>query len=225
MNEINYTIAKCENCNTNTKCIHLKFPLTFELKTFEILCSTCHCEIIRLIKQDEQSQTKNETQKEANGMLRFNEGKTVYTYLYFPFIEEMRLQVSDDNAVTFKSTFDYEIRKNSKHAGGLLETDVATTVSSDMTLIDIGPDEGPNGLAQHGINGWIWFWEPSLAASREQLMESSLIYENESNNVARTRCFSEYPSFTNGIGAINGFRLFMLNTFAAAGSIDLYGIT
>ena len=143
----------------------------------------------------------------------------------FPFIEEMRLRISDDNAVTFKSTFDYEHRKNSKHASSTSETDPAGSVASDMTLIDIGVNEGPHGLAQYGINGWIWFWEPALAASREQLMESSLIYENESNFVTRTRCFGEYPSFTNGIGAINGFNLRMLNNFLASGSIDLYGIT
>jgi hypothetical protein len=143
----------------------------------------------------------------------------------FPFIEELRMQISDDNAATFYSTFDHEGRKNSKHAGGVGETDTAYSVNSDWELIALGIDEGPNGLAQHGIWGWIHFWEPALAPSKEFHMEYSLVYENESNFATRTKGFGQYPSFTNGIGAINGFRLFNLNGFQATGSIDLYGIT
>ena len=140
-------------------------------------------------------------------------------------IEELRCRVSDDNGSTFLNPAKYEGRKNSKHAGGTGETDRAYLTDTSWELIAIGVDEGPHGNSQYGIFGWIWFWEPGLGASKEVMMDYSTTYENESNNATRTKGFGEYPSFTEGDGAINAFQLFMLNDFLASGSIDLYGIT
>ncbi len=141
------------------------------------------------------------------------------------FLEELRCRVSDDNGSTFLSPALYEGRKNSKHANATTETDRAYLTDTSWELIAIGVDEGPHGNAQYGMFGWIWFWEPGLGASKEVMMDYSFTYENESNNATRTKGFGEYPSFTNGDGAIDAFQLFMLNNFVASGSIDLYGIT
>lgn len=141
------------------------------------------------------------------------------------FSEELRCRVSDDNGSTFLSPAVYEGRKNSKHANATTETDRAYSIDTSFELIAVGVNEGPHGNAQYGIFGQIWFWEPGLGASKEVMMDYSLTYENESNFATRTKGFGEYPSFTQGNGAIDAFQLFMLNNFVASGSIDLYGIT
>lgn len=141
------------------------------------------------------------------------------------FGEQLNCRISDDNGTTFKVTADHQGRKNSKHTAATTETDRAYQADTSWELIALGVNEGPDGLAQSGIFGWIWFWEPGIAATRESNMDYSFTYKNENGAVAQTKGHGHYPSFTNGLGAIDAFQLFMLNNFLASGSIDLYGIT
>ncbi len=80
---IEYNLRKCESCNVQNKVSGT--DITLENKRFKWLCDTCFIEIRRLALQNEKRTTAEIPKK----MLRFNEGKTVFTFLHFPFIEEM----------------------------------------------------------------------------------------------------------------------------------------
>lgn len=141
------------------------------------------------------------------------------------FAGTLDMQISDNNGASFYSTFDHEGRKTHRYSGALTVLETAYTLDSSFSLIDGSLNEISDPSAENGIWGKIWFWEPGLAATREAHMEFALVYIGENGLLARTIGFGQYPSFTNGIGAINAFRLFTGFNFAASGSIDLYGIT
>ena len=147
------TIAICESCNVSTKCIHLEFPLQFENKKFIMLCSQCHEEIIRLIKQ-------NETWEKAvplppTTLMRKNEGKARFSLLDWTFIEEM----AGIMMFGIKKGYPENNWKNKVENMGDIDDSMLRHVIADMKGEFIDSDSGLPHVAHVAVNAMFKYYQ------------------------------------------------------------------